>query len=138
MKRSPMPRARANVKPRRSTPRQRVAPRWTAAEWEDANALLYARAGGRCECCDVALSGRAERHHRQRRRDGGDRLANLLLLAPECHAWVTTHPAVALDRGLIVSAHAADPAQVPVLWRGAVWSLLDDAGGRVPCEGLRG
>lgn len=131
MKRSP-------IRPRRREPRRREAPRWTADEWAGIDMLLRARAGDRCEACGHPLRGRAERHHRQRRRDGGDRLANLLLLSPECHAWVTTHPDEARRRGLIVSAYEDDPAAVPVLHRGRVWVLLGDGGEKFPAGACNG
>lgn len=116
------------IRRKRSTPRRREAPRWDAADWEQANVHLYRRAGGRCECCGEPLNNRAERHHRQRRRDGGDRLSNLLLLLPEHHAHWTTHPAVAKDLGFIVPT-GFDPAETPVRHGRRGWVLLADDGG---------
>lgn len=123
MKRSPMRR-------RRPTPRRREAPREEFDWWTDATNALLRRSGGRCERrgCDLYRTG-IERHHRIRRRDGGDRLANLLALCPDCHAHITRHPAEARENGWIVTAHAADPTTVPVLIAGTWW-LLDDDGGR--------
>lgn len=121
MKRTGRPRSK------RETPRRREAPKWSAEEWEDANLLLMARAGDRCECCGAPLNGTAERHHRVRRRDGGDRLSNLLLLLPKCHAHWTREPTKAKARGIIVEPWR-DSADVPVLWRGQVHALLDDDG----------
>lgn len=89
--------------------------------------LLQARSSLRCECCGQPLRGRVERHHRARRRDGGDRLANLVYLLPEHHAWWTDHPEEARARGLVVSAWR-DPAGVAVL-TGRGWVYLDDRGG---------
>lgn len=135
MKRTPLSRSatpmrRGRIKPRRATPRRREAPRWTREDWESANLALMARAAWFCECCGMPVDGQSvERHHRQRRRDGGDRLANLLMLLSSCHHFWTEHPADAIVRGIIVRTHA-DPAEVPVLWRGSDWSLLDDAGTR--------
>lgn len=127
---------RARVNPRRATPRRRVSPQWTAAQWVEADQALVARSGGRCECCGRRLDpgDRWERHHRQRRQVGGDRLANLLRLRGRCHRYWTEHPRLAMDRGLIVSAHAADPATVPVLTVGVVarWVLLNDEGRAEP------
>lgn len=91
--------------------------------------LLAARALGRCDCCGMPLAGACERHHRQRRRDGGDRLANLTVLKPACHRYWTGEPEEARRRGFIVSAYEPDPASVPMLWRGIRWVVLDDAGG---------
>lgn len=122
---------RSPIRSRRATPRRRTAPRWTPAEWEEGNAVLYARSGGCCEMCGKPLNGSAERAHRVRRRDGGDRLSNLLLLHPACHAWTHAHPLQSNARGYILPTHA-DPATTPVLWRGTELVLLDDDGGRTP------
>jgi hypothetical protein len=70
-----------------------------------------------------------ERAHRQRRTVGGDRLANILMLCPMCHAWSHAHPTEAMERGLIVSAFAVDPADVPVTMPDGVF-FLDDMGAR--------
>lgn len=74
----------------------------------DVSALLVARSGGWCEpmvhgeCTGVAR----ERHHRKRRRDGGHAVTNLLHCCPECHRWITEHPAYSRMPGVgwIVSA----------------------------------
>jgi hypothetical protein len=76
----------------------------------------------------VFLSGGpVERHHRIRRRDGGDRLANLLLLRDTCHRWWTEHPDDAKARGIIL-VPGSDPEAEPVLHRGKGWVRLDDVG----------
>lgn len=125
---------RAPIKRRRSTPRRREAPRWDADQWREAEGLLLVRSRGLCECCGrrPTATDPVERHHRQRRRDGGDRLANLLRLRRSCHAWWTAHPAAAVDKGIIVRT-GMDPGQVPVrvAQRHGWWSwvVLDDDGG---------
>jgi hypothetical protein len=99
---------------------------------------LLARCGYRCERCGDPLGDNLERHHRQRREVGGDRLSNLLALHTRCHQWITEHPAEALVNGHIVSTHGPDgtpdPAEVPVRLPGlsgsALW-LLNDDGGKV-------
>jgi hypothetical protein len=116
------------VKQRRTTPRRREAPRWSADEWASADLTLQARAGSVCECCG-GFAVRFERHHRKRRRDGGDRFANIVLLASDCHTYWTAHPAEARERGLIVPTWAEIPS-TPLLWHGTEWSLLHDDGGR--------
>jgi hypothetical protein len=97
-------------------------------QWDAGTAALLRR-------CGLPLGNNLERHHRQRREVGGDRLANLLALHSDCHRWITEHPAGAMEQGWIVSTAAADPALVPVRLPGlsgsAMW-LLDDDGGRVP------
>lgn len=123
------------MKAKRATPRRRKAPQEKdAAWWTWATQMLAFRSGERCEHCGRDLNGRVERHHRMRRRDGGDRLSNLLFLLPVCHTWITEHPAEAVANGWIVEANGTlDPAEVPVRigLNGALF-LLDDHGGRRP------
>lgn len=116
-------------------PRRRVAPRWDGEDWRAANGLLMIRSKGRCECCGQPLNGQVERHHRKRRRDGGDRFANILFLLPEHHMRVTVNPAWAEERGLIVRVEG-DLLAEPVWWQGKRWVLLDDDGGMTEVEGL--
>lgn len=98
--------------------------------------LLLARCGSRCEKCGQPLGNHLERHHRQRREVGGDRLSNLLALHPHCHAWITEHPEEAREQGWIVSSSgiiggAPNPELVPVrLPDGYLWLLSDDGGKR--------
>lgn len=124
-----------SVRRKRPTPRRRLAPREGAEWWAEATVALLRRCGYRCERCGHPLGENLERHHRQRREVGGDRLANLLALHSRCHAYITEHPEEALANGWIVSSHAADPAAVPVRLPGltgtALW-LLDDDGGKRP------
>lgn len=121
---------RGRVRPKRRTPRRRTAPRWTPEDWTVATVNLLSRDHGSCPRCGDRIRDKAERHHRQRRTVGGDRYANLLLLHPACHQWITEHPTEARERGWIVSAHGADPADVPVVFTGtpvpSVWLLADD------------
>ena len=117
------------MKQYRPTPRRRDAPRWTPKEWADASLALLRRSGGRCEHCGELLHGRAERHHRKRRRDGGDSLDNLILLAPAHHVpLIHRHVTWAQERGLIVMV-ALDPETEPVWYMNREWMLLDAAGG---------
>jgi hypothetical protein len=128
---------RTRIKPKRPVARRRLAPRWNTEDWAEANQILWGRANGCCERCGRPIGESAERHHRQRREVGGDRLANLLLLHSECHAWITEHPEAAQEAGWIVSTlgpigGAPDPADVPVrLPDGWLWLLRDD-GGKTP------
>lgn len=122
---------------KRKTARRRTAPQEDAAWWEAANVALFARSGGLCEHCGTPLNGRVERHHRQRRQVGGDRLSNLLYLLPEHHTYITEHPTEAMANGFIVSTHgpggvAPNPEEVPVRLFGRMLWLLDDHGGKSP------
>jgi hypothetical protein len=91
---------------------------------------LLAHCGYLCERCSQPLGDNLERHHRQRRQVGGDRLANLMALHSRCHTYITEHPEEAEANGWIVSTHgpdgAPDPALVKVRIRGFWWTLDDD------------
>lgn len=135
MKRSPLTRKAplrrtAGVNPKRSTPRRREAPRWDSEDWAQGNLILMARAGSACERCGHGDRG-IERHHRKRRRDGGESFPNLTALCPACHRWCHEHPALARKYGWIVPVHL-DPVTVPMLWRSKEWVLLTADGGLVP------
>lgn len=118
------------MKRKRSTPRRREAPRFSTDDWEAATLSMLRRSGMRCEWCDRALGNQMERHHRIRRRDGGDRLSNLVALHTACHQYVHAHPDEARDRGFIVSALSdVDPQDVGVTIAGRTW-WLDDLGNR--------
>lgn len=119
---------RTPLRPKRRTPRRREAPRWSWEEWQAANVTLLHRAEGGCEWCGATYTP-LDRHHRKRRRDGGDRLSNIVLLCRTDHAWATEHPEKARQVGLIVSV-ARDPAEVPFLWRRHEWVWLDDDGSK--------
>ena len=130
MKRTPMKRKRAN-------PRKRTAPRAaTHAAWDDFTMKLWARSRGLCEVCgDVPPT---ERHHRKRRRDGGDRLSNLLFVCTPCHRLITDQPesvTKARANGWIVPALGiAEPDTYPVRQWDTTWVLLDDDGHAVACD----
>lgn len=134
MKRSPMARSgalerRTPLRSKRATPRRREAPRWDSEDWAQGNLILMARAGYACERCGHDDAG-IERHHRKRRRDGGESFPNLTALCPQCHSWCHAHPSLARKYGWIVSVNR-NPAVVPMLWRSKEWVLLTDDGGRV-------
>lgn len=119
------------VKRKRAKPRRRAAPQHGADWWTDATMSLMARCGYLCERCNQPLGDNLERHHRQRRQVGGDRLSNLLALHSLCHRYITEHPTEAEANGWIVSTHGPDgppdPALAKVRIRG-LWWLLDDQG----------
>jgi 5-methylcytosine-specific restriction endonuclease McrA len=122
---------------KRANPRRREAPRVaTHSGWDELTMLLWARARGLCELCGENKP--TERHHRKRRRDGGDRLANLLFLCSTCHRWITDNAesvTLARAKGYIVPALGiAEPESWPVLQWGTTWVLLDDDGRAVACD----
>lgn len=100
--------------------------RWTADEWATMNLLLEARAGGACERCGHEC-GKANRHHRKRRREGGDSLSNIILVGSECHAEIHAHPELARREGFIVSV-SRQPEDVPIHWQRRSWRTLHNDG----------
>lgn len=127
---------RSAIRNKRATPRRREAPRFERAQWDEASMLLWARSRGLCERCGDEQP--TERHHRKRRRDGGDVLSNLLFLCTTCHRLITDEPESttrARALGYIVRALGlGEPVTVPVLQWGTTWVLLDDDGHAVACD----
>lgn len=81
----------------------------------------------RCVRCGMAGT---EQHHRVRRRDGGHRLSNLVLLCHDCHVAVTLNPLTAKLTGYIVPPWNQDAAPTtPLETFTGRWVLLDDEGG---------
>ena len=126
---------RTPIAPRR-TKRVRTAPRFDTKQWDDATMKLFARSRGMCEICGDKRP--TERHHRRRRRDGGDRLANLLFVCTDCHRLITDHPeslTKARANGWIVPALAlSDVETYPVRLWDTTWVLLDDDGHATACD----
>ncbi len=111
-------------------------------------ALVYARAGERCELCGESAEGGSV-HHRRPRGMGGTKdparnaASNLLLLCgsgtTRCHGWVESHRDHALLLGLLIPKGSPYlPADIPVALGhgiGSVW-LTDDGQYRTtPPEG---
>jgi hypothetical protein len=123
---------RTRIKAKRDVPRRRNAPRFDVEQWDDANIALAARSRMLCEIGGEPLVGSwwgVDRHHRQRRAVGGDRLANLLITCGTHHHYAHEHPQWARLRGYIVSSSGlARPELVPVLMWGTTWMQLDDNG----------
>ena len=53
-------------------------------------------------------------HHRQRRREGGHGLENVISMCNACHRFVHAHPTEAREGGYIVSVYTDDVEQVPI------------------------
>ena len=93
---------------------------------------VLSRASGHCERCSH-LSFTYHYHHRRPRGMGGSKAddtntaANCVLLCPACHREVESDRVDALRWGWLVR-QGCDPAQVPVLRRGA-WVFLNSEGG---------
>lgn len=71
-------------------------------------------------------------HHRQRRREGGHALCNVVRLCRTCHSWAHAHPEEARKTGFIVSLYEDDVTSVPIkaFWGwgaihpdGSIWPL---------------
>lgn len=105
--------------------------RWTAAEWEQANLTLWLRSGGKCWWCDMWLGEDAARHHRMRRREGGDSYSNVILLHSNCHNIapnsVHQNPTLAIERGFIVPTWDDLRSTAVTMASGQRW-FLDDLG----------
>ena len=84
--------------------------------------LIHERDNGQCKRCGMRGS---EIHHRKRRRDGGHRPSNLVLLCHQCHAYVTAHPEDAVKFGWIVPTWA-EPAEVPFWTYSKDWISFSD------------
>lgn len=125
-----MPARTKPIRSKRATPRRRVAPRWDAEDWAQGNLILMARAGYACERCGHTDQG-IERHHRKRRRDGGESFQNLTALCPPCHQDCHAHPATARRFGWIVPV-TGNPLTVPFLRHRDEWVFFDESGGVVP------
>ena len=105
----------------------------------DTRVLLWARSKGRCEVCEIDLTGPVpvpiSAHHRLPRQAGGDRRpdvhspANLLLLCGTgttgCHGDIERNRSWAYERGYLVH-RGLEPAEVPVRMHGRTWLLLPD------------
>lgn len=105
-------------------------PRWSAEQWADNDLFLMGRAAGACERCGKEC-GPVERHHRKRRREGGDSLENLTVLGAPCHREVHARPVEARRTGFIVSM-SKNPADIPILWHLKEWVYLDSDGQKHP------
>lgn len=106
-------------------------PRWDRGEWDTATVMLLGRDGSDCSWCGKGLRGDAHRHHRMRRKEGGDRLENLVLVHGACHAELHSQVWEARRRGFVVPTWS-DPLAWPVHLRGIAWSWLNAEGTRSP------
>ncbi|MDF3308749.1 hypothetical protein P3H15_27400 [Rhodococcus sp. T2V] len=123
LKRKPM--RRSWMKRSGRSPRKEAA----AAALKSAAPIAVARAGGRCERCQVATD--LQLHHRLRRSAADrERPSNYLMLCLHCHTGgddsVHANPVKAREFGWILSPHQ-EPSKAPVYtWHG--WVLFADDG----------
>jgi hypothetical protein len=67
-------------------------------------------------------------HHRQRRREGGHAVGNLVGTCRVCHEWCHAHPDKAREQGYVVTVSVDDPSLIPIrTYMG--WVLFDNDGG---------
>lgn len=146
MRRTPMPpRAKLmarGVTPRRSASSPQRKPRAHAAD----DGVVWLRDGGFCVGCGEPCGpGRwwSIQHRWCRGQGGGDRLSNRILLCGSatsrgCHRKAEDRKLITRIRGYWIRANAKpapDPATIPVWYaRDRAWFLLDDQGGRTPCD----
>lgn len=132
MRRSPMPDRTEPLArgtgPARRTRLRRISRRKRSAlpEWRRVRGIVWARCGGRCECCGAVLPPKGwHAHHRQLRSQGGqDTPENLLALTDTCHDRIHLQRAVSEALGHIVPSHAV-PAAVAVTVHGVGVVYLD-------------
>lgn len=101
-------------------------------------AAVWDRDGGACAWCGTPITGEHSLQHRRARGMGGTKRAdtnspaNLVLTCGSattgCHGWIESHPREA-ERREFRLRQLADPADVPLLYRGARWVRLDHHGG---------
>lgn len=117
-----------------------MSPRASRKDVDAARRLVRERDGGRCLMCGTEADNI---HHRRRKGMGGSALleqpSNLVTLcglgnASGCHGEVHQNPWEAHCEGwLLYSGEIA--AETPVMTRFG-WVLLDDEGGRTPCDSV--
>jgi len=120
VKRSPLQRKTAlkaaTSEMRRTRSRRRYPTEAERDAWQELRALVYARAGGRCERCGEPIHvTRFEAHHRRLRSQGGlDEPTNVVALDAVCHhVEVHGQPARAVEEGMIVPSWAS-PRTTPI------------------------
>ena len=140
------PIARGTGLTRRAAPTHRITVQLAESRrvYAAARVVVFARAAGRCELCGG--TGPDQTHHRKARQAGGSSRtpaiqspANLLAVCGWCHDMAERHED-RWDFGWKVH-RGHNPGAVPVLvvlggWESEPeWVLLDDDGGRTPCDG---
>lgn len=76
-----------------------------------AREMVRERQRGQCARCGSLYS---EVHHRQRRREGGHGIENLVGLCTTDHRWVHANPEQAREYGYIVGVHVDDVESAPI------------------------
>ena len=101
--------------------------------------LTRERENGRCALCALGLSW-GHRHHRLPGQIGGrfydptwNDAANIVRVHHRCHDYIESHREMSYLCGWLVPANAV-PAEMPFLYGGVGWVLLDSDGGFTVCE----
>lgn len=112
---------------------------------EASRAVVRSRDGHRCQMCGASvLNIESSIHHRLNKGNGGSALLErpsvLVRLCgsgtTRCHGWVTEHPDAAGRLGWLLPRNNPDidPEREPLYTYELGWVLLDDLGGRTPCD----
>lgn len=122
-----------------------MSPKATRKDIDAARVLVYARDSHYCQMCGRSVVDfPSSVHHRINRGSGGsaklERASLLIRLCGTgttgCHGWITEEPGYGAGLGYVLPKlnPNIDPTQEPILTHEYGWVLLDDEGGRTPCE----
>ena len=93
--------------------------------------LAKARFRGLCARC--ALPG-TDVHHRQRRRDGGHDVWNLVWLCRACHSWAHANPDAAKRTGIIIPPWDNNESHMMPIYTYVGFVVFDNEGDYEHCE----
>lgn len=101
--------------------------------------LTRTRENGRCALCALRLTY-GHRHHRLPGQMGGrfddpvwNDAANIVRVHHRCHDYIESRREASYLAGWLVASNCA-PAEMPFLYGGVGWVLLDSSGGLTVCE----
>lgn len=123
-------------------------PKPTRRDWSHAREIVWIRDGHVCQMCGRSVVNYPSSvHHRVNRGYGGSailerpsvlvRLCGLGsgTITSGCHDWIRFNVQLAQERGWLLPKNnpQIDPTREPILTVHG-WVVLDDLGGRTPCE----